>query len=371
MSLFKQVFEQIKINQAKKFNCIAWGEALPRFSTQVPGISRGMYYGITGAPGAAKTQFTDHMFLYNAVNFARANGIEIEVVYFSFEVSKREKMIQGISRRLFEAYGTRIPKDTLMKQGFATGLSEHQLSKIAKSEEYFTELEQYVTFYDDRMTPMEIYDTQMKKIGENGHYDKTTGSYTPHNPDKYLIFITDHISLMQPESGQSLHQALSMFSNNNIHIKNKFGATVVNIHQQGVDSQVQQFTTKGAAISAKVEPKLSGLGDNRTLGRDYDLVLGLLSPQTYEIEYYREYNTKRFGDNCRFLSIAKNRYGEQGLPIALYFDGAVCYFEELPRAENFKIKKAGQNVDNEELYDKYKKGQVGVLDPDKHKLFNF
>lgn len=370
MSLFKEVLEQIKLSQAKEFNCLSWEQKLPRFSQFVPGVSKGLYYAVTGAPGAAKTQFTDNLFLYHAVDFCSSHNIPLEIVYFSFEISSKAKLLQGISKRLFDAYGVKIPPSKLMKKTNLK-LNETEWSKLEKAEKYFETVEQYVTFIDDALTPSQILKVQTDKMFENGTYDNRTGLYTPNDPEKYIIFITDHISLIQPEAGQTLHMALATFSRNNIMIKNKFGATVVNIHQQGVEGQVEQFTNKGDNIASKVEPKLAGLGDNRTLGRDYDMVLGLFSPKRHEIDFHRGYKTKQFGDNCRFLSIVKNREGEQDKSIALYFDGAVGYFEELPKAEEFLVMKLGIKADNTELYEKYAKGLVGILNPNTQKTLSF
>lgn len=370
MSLFKQVLKQIETNQSKKFNCISWTHKLPRFSNYIPGVSRGLYYGVTGGPSAGKTQFTDNVFLYHSIDFAIANDIELDITYFSFEIGKQAKMTHSISKRLFEAYGSRIPPALLQKKGDAT-LDEIQLNKLYKTERYFEQVEKYITFHDDALTPSQIFKIQMDKIRENGDYNELTGAYTPYNPDKYILFITDHISLITPDPGQNLHTALATFSRNNIWLKNKFGVTIVNIHQQGTEGQVEQFTNRGESIAAKLEPKLAGLGDNRTLGRDYDVVLGLFSPKKHDIDFHRGYKTKKFGDHCRFLSIIKNREGEQDISVALYFDGAVAYFEELPKADEFQVLQMGQKVDNEALYEKYAKGHVGVLDPSKHRLFTF
>ncbi len=370
MSLFKEVLEQIRENQSKKFNSISWTEKFPRLSAFIPGILRGKYYGVTGAPNAAKTQFTDNVFLCHVVDFAIEHNIEVEIVYFSFEISKHTKIANLLSKRLFDAYGVKIPPRLLMKVD-STALDEIQLSKIDKAARYFEELERRVTFIDDRLTPRQMYDYQLARVRQNGVHDHLTDRYIPNNPDKYLIFITDHISLISPDTGQTLHQALTSFSNNNVFMKNKYGATIVNIHQQGVDSQVQQFTSRGDNIASKLEPKLANLADNRTLGRDYDVLLGLFSPKAYGIKYYREYKAEKFGDKCRWLSIAKNRDGEPDHHLPLYFDGAVGYFEELPRPEEFVIQRGEEKNDNVALYEKYQKGLVGILDPNKQRSFTF
>lgn len=370
MSLIKKVLDLIESNQSKTFNCIPFAHIFPRFSSIIPGIKKATYYGITGTPGSAKTQFTDFSFLYHALYFAHANDVALDVVYFSFEVSKEAKIIKGISKRLFDHYGIRLSTNALQKIG-SSPLSDDQLNKIRETTAYFENLEKSVTFYDEPMTPSQIYKIMMDKMLESGTFDQRTRVYTPHNPDKYLIFIFDHISLIQPDVGQSLHNALTMFSANNIYFRNKFSATIINVHQQGAEGGVEQFTSKGENIATKLEPKLAGLADNRTLARDYDIVLGLFSPFKHGIEFHRGYKMKRFDDRVRFLSVIKNREGIADINAALYFDGLTNYFEELPKPDEFSIERGGVKIENEQLYEKYAKGNVGILDSNKQRAFTF
>lgn len=367
MSIIDKVIQRIEDSNQNDHNCISFKDLTPRFSNFIPGINQATYYGITGAPSSGKTQFTDFTFLYHVFDFCLKNHLEFEIVYFTFEISKEAKILRGISKRLFERHGLRLPTNILQKRG--EGLSPDQLDKVKKVRNYFEELEKFVTFYDEPLTPSQIFKIQMDKVRENGKF--IGKEYIPNNVNKYLIFITDHISLIQPDPGQTLHQALSSFSSNNIFLRNKFGCTIVNVHQQGTEGQVEQFTSKGDNIASKLEPKLAGLGDNRTLARDYDLVLGLFSPYKHELAFYRGYKTNKFMDKSRWLSIIKNREGDQDINVGLYFDGAVGYFEELPKAENFSIQNMGQKVDNDQLYEKYLKGFVGPNDPSIQKSFTF
>lgn len=369
MSLIKKVIDLIESNHTRALNCIPLSDLFPRFSTIIPGIKKSTYYAITGTPGSSKTQFTDFTCLYHPVSLASENLIELDITYFSFEISKEAKLLKGISKLLFERYGIRVSTNKLQKIG--SELAENELQKVRTVEPYFEALAKFVTFYDEPMTPSQIFKVMLDKLKQNGSYDEKSKIYKPYSPEKYIIFIFDHISLIQPDSGQSLHQALTTFSGNNIFFKNKFGATIVNVHQQGAEGGVAQFTTKGDNIASKLEPKLAGLADNRTLARDYDIILGLFSPFSHSLDFYRGYKAKRFEDKVRFLSVIKNREGISDVQVGLYFDGLSNYFEELPRPDEFSITRNGVKAENDYLYDKYVNGRVGPLDPQRQKLFNF
>lgn len=64
-----------------------------------------------------------------------------------------------------------------------------------------------------------------------------------------------------------------------------------------------------------------------------NVVLGLFSPFKYELPEYQHYDITKLKDNVRFLEVLVNRGGSPGGLVALYFDGAVNYFNELPRPE--------------------------------------
>ena len=68
-----------------------------------------------------------------------------------------------------------------------------------------------------------------------------------------------------------------------------------------------------------------------------NVALGIFSPFKYELKEYFGYDISKLRDNCRFLEVLINRGGSPGGIIALYFDGAVNYFSELPRADDPKI----------------------------------
>ena len=64
------------------------------------------------------------------------------------------------------------------------------------------------------------------------------------------------------------------------------------------------------------------------------MVLGLFSPFRFALKEYEGYDISKFKDNIRFLEMIVNRDGEMGGLCPLFFDGAVCQFEELPRPED-------------------------------------
>lgn len=62
--------------------------------------------------------------------------------------------------------------------------------------------------------------------------------------------------------------------------------------------------------------------------------MGLFSPFRFALKDYEKYDITKFKDHIRFLEMVINRDGEMGGLCPLFFDGAVCQFDELPKPEN-------------------------------------
>lgn len=66
-----------------------------------------------------------------------------------------------------------------------------------------------------------------------------------------------------------------------------------------------------------------------------NLVIGLYSPFKYGLTEYEGYDITKFKNHIRFMEVIEDRdYGSNGNICPLYFDGAVSYFSELPRAND-------------------------------------
>jgi hypothetical protein len=64
------------------------------------------YYLVTANSGIGKTQFTDAFFMYKPLDYILNNetDIKLKVFYYSLEVDKESKIIQGIAKKIYENY---------------------------------------------------------------------------------------------------------------------------------------------------------------------------------------------------------------------------------------------------------------------------
>lgn len=333
-----------------KVNCIPWG--LPNFEEEIPGIEQGKFYGITGSQKSAKSKIANFLFLFNPVKFAMENPdkVRLKIFYFSLEMSEQQIYIQYLSHLLYMLNDLRISPKNLRSTSSNNPLDSNVL-EILKGEEYFKHLaflEENVTFIESVRNPFGIYKA-MKDYADNSGVqykktieiiDKSTGEiaeklevddyYKPNDPDEYVIFIVDHISLLTPENNTSLRESIVKFTSDYcVKLRNKYNFIPVIIQQQSADMESLENIK-----ASKLRPSAAGLAEAKTTARDFDFLLGIFSPFKHEIPAYHGYDITKLKDNIRFLEIVLGREGGGGSLYPLYFDGAVDYFQELPSPEN-------------------------------------
>lgn len=368
MSLFNNTLNEIKKNKKRleegKLNCIPFNN-FPKLSTKIPGIIQGVNYQITASSGIGKSQLTKSMFVLDPVQWVQNNkdsGLDIKILYFALEESKKEFTYSIISNRLKKEYNIDIDPLSLLSMFQNKELSDDVLSKIESMKDWFEEFYNYVEVIDTIHNPTGIYKYIRNYSVENGtHYyynfyddkekkntishskydilpndikDKWAYShYTPNNPDQYVVCIVDHFSLLSPEAGaENLHKAMSRMSADygRKQITKHYNYVFVNVQQQSAESEQNQFTSHGSKIIEKLKPSLANLGDNKLTQRDSFVVFGIFAPERHDISDYKGYNIDRLKDNFRTLIILKNRIGAGNIEVPMFFNGAVTQFQEMP-----------------------------------------
>ena len=163
-------------------------------------------------------------------------------------------------------------------------------------------------------------------------------SYEQADPNHYKIVIIDHIGLVDKEQGFRTKDAVDKMSEYFVkYLRNRYNYTCVAIQQQASESEGLE-----AVKMKRMLPTASTLGDSKYTARDADLVLGLFDPSKFGLPAWLGYKIqdtdgtglKNYG---RFLYVIANRNGEMGGVCPLFFDGAVCNFEELPHSADNDI----------------------------------
>lgn len=290
------------------------------------------------------------MFLYHPFNFIKQfkdkTDIKIKIFYYSLEMDLESKLIAGIGKRLYEENRLIVPPSVLLSMNKKNRLSDDIYRKILEAEKYFDDIQEYVIMSDAQQNPTGIYKQLWKYAADNGKFiykiidekDPITGAetrvqkidhYIPNNPNEYVIIITDHLAELTTERGWDIKQTIEKHSDYMRIIRNTFGYIPVDVQQQSAAQEnLERFKAN------KLEPSLEGFGESKLTARKANIILGLFSPAIHELQNYRGYNIGRLQDNYRNLSIIRQRNGESGINVGLYFNGACNYFQELPRASD-------------------------------------
>jgi len=344
MKLFNRVFEDIKNRRERilsgKINCIPWN--LPKFEQFNPGIEKAKYYLLTANSKVGKTQITDFLFVYNAFRQIKEKNLPIKLVikYFSLEMSKEEKVRQFLCNLIFVMSDMQLIISPTNLRSTKGAVDQKILDFIEKHQEYIDEFLNCVEFIDNIRNPYGIYNHMREYALKNGIQHKKTVDYgdgpievddyyEENNPEEYVMCLVDHYKLLSPEKGGTIAQAIGDLSSRYfILLRNKYFQIPVGIQQQAA---AQESVDNMKAN--RLRPTLDGLGENKTTQQDANVILGLFSPFRHHIPEYEGYDIKFFRDNIRFLEILGGREGGAGTICGLYFNGAVNYFKELPKAD--------------------------------------
>ena len=361
---FKSIYDKLVVNKQNHdsgyYNCIPF-MGMERLEMYLPGIEQSTYYLLAAASGVGKSKLARYLFIHNPIVFLEKNpdsGIELDILYFSLEESKEKIILAEISKYLYSKYNLVISIKQLASVGRYNVISSEDLVKVKLAEAHVRKFLDRVTIYDNVRNATGIYKTVrnfamtvgtyydkdgkpltpeevMQVTGGIGETYKKVAGYKLHNPKHYVIVMTDHLGLLQPESGETLWQTMGkMSSNYNLHFRDKFGFIPVVVQQLAADKERVDSNFQGKTIEDKLEPTLDSLGDNKTIARDVNVALGLFDPARYKIDNHNGYDITRLKDRYRSMNIMKSRDGIANKKLPLFFNGAVDFFKEMPRTDN-------------------------------------
>lgn len=351
MSLKSRVLGNLKRRKEKLLNGGINSIPSPfvRFSDDFIGIEQASYYCITSSTKGAKTQFASFVFVFNALIYAYNNPdkVRLKIFYYPLEETPEDIMIRFMSFLLYTLSNGQIriaPVDLKSTKNYKPVSDE--ILDLLNTEEY----SKIIQFFEDNIifsastNPTGVYTECRRYAEEHGTVYKKKQKiknefgqtvevdafdhYEQDDPDEYRIIFYDHISLTSTEKGLTLKQSIDKLSEYFVLLRNRYKFSPVVIQQQA-------FAGEGldAFKENKLRPTIANLGDSKYPSRDANVVLGLFSPFKYELPEYQHYDITKLKDNVRFLEVLVNRGGSPGGLVALYFDGAVNYFNELPRPE--------------------------------------
>lgn len=267
-------------------NCIP----LPfkRFRSEWPGIEQGRYYLVSGSTKAGKTQLANYIFVYNTVmwTYKHPNIIHPKIFYFPLEETPENitlRFMAFVINYLTEGKLSISPAD--LKSTDERKPLKQEVLDIMDSLEFNAILDHYesiVTFYDSHniiginKTMCDYAQThgktffktiKVKELDINGQVKevdrKIFDHYIPDDPNEYVMFIVDHISLLEPIKNMDLRESICALSENCVTLRNRYSYIPIIIQQQSVETSNAE-----AVKNNKIRPTVAGLGDGKYTARD-------------------------------------------------------------------------------------------------------
>ena len=343
MNIVKSIVNTIKDNRSKRLVniplTINW--PIEKLNKVLVGIQKGRYYLVTGGPKSGKTQIADFLFFYNCIKWYflhknKENYPLPKIIYFTFELSIKDKILSIISHMLYKDTGLIRSPEQLLSLFTDYIVEEDVIRKIESYEPILETLNEFITFIDNIKKP-----SQILKYIENEMLRKGTFKndfYVPNNQNEITLIVIDHIALIEIENGIE-RVGINELSHGLIQLRNKYGISPVVIQQQALESEKQQFTNKGDIIISKLKPTSSNLGDSKTTSRDIDVMFGIFSPDKFDIEQYEGYNIGILRGAYKEISVMLNRRGRSNILVDTFFLGAVGHCEALPPPTSQEISK--------------------------------
>jgi len=349
---FNEILEKLKLNKRLKEEGKVTSILYPfkRFSKVFPGWEKGTQSIITASSGVGKTKLAKFLSVTSVYEFVKNKPeIRAKIFYFALEESVENFWLGTISTLLYEKYSVSLSPNQLKSLG-EFHLTDDVLEKVEECKDVIEDMQKYIEVVDYIFNPYGIYkyvDTFFKNpaVGheefETEHAEKVSKKYVYNDPNLWVFVITDHISLLTPEKGETLHEAMGRYSKQFClkGFTKKYNCVTINIQQQEASKEKLEYF-QGQSIDEKLEPSLDGLANNKETQRECNLILGVFAPERYNIGRHRGYDIKKLGNKYRSLKILKDR--DNGLVnyyIGMFFNGAANYFEELPTADTIDYTK--------------------------------
>lgn len=329
---------------------------LSRLTKYIPGIIPGLMYKVTSGSGTGKTNFSKYAFVYQPIFYAIKYKINFQVIYFALEESEQE-FIDGLFIHILKRkYNVSVDIFTL--QGMqTTPVDESVLKAIKMAENEVSLIMSYIKIVDNCYTPDSLYEKCKYFASKMGKFEINTltkqEEYIANDPSQVVLVVCDHISLLEEQYDKETdtylnhHKSISRWHTRYARkiITKQWKWTCLNIQQQALESEKQQYTSKGDSILSKILPSLEGVADNKIVIRDDQIVMGIFAPERFGIEQFKGFDINNqtpesLGDKFRSVTILKSRFGIPNVQLPLFFAGEYNQWKELPSPidKDFKIK---------------------------------
>lgn len=302
------------------------------------GTHKGRYYLIGADSGVGKSTLTDFLYVINLWLQAKFRGRKLYIIYYSFEISKEQKMLRWLSYFVYALYGESLPSDYIDGKIEGVLLTPKHLTMVQYAMTYVDQLMEDIIFVEDAIHPTKMFHDMIEqhyegigKVLRHKSDQKKKGTicgWEPDDPDALTMLVVDHLALAAPEQGFDMKQTMDLWSKYLVTLRNLFNLTSVVVQQFNTDmTSYHRMNKKGDGL---VAPQRIDFGDSRYTFRDADVVFGGVKPSVYDIEMYMHFDVKQLKDYLVMFHLMKNRYGAFHKAMPLFVNPIAGHVRPLP-----------------------------------------
>ncbi len=285
---------------------------------------------------SGKTTFADYTSFLIPYFHCRANNIPLDIIYYSFELGKKDKQAKITSFLLEQLYKIRISADIILGRNERL-LTPNEYEKVKEVVKLVDEMFSKIYFIDENINPDGIFKQMMDYIRSIGTIENKV--FIPNNPDRWTIIIIDHIGLVDTSKKHpTLKEAMDTLSKYLVYFRNKFNFTSIVIQQFNTELT---STHRKNQSEASIAPQRLDFADSKYTYRDADIVLGLVNPNLYGLSTASGYTVSKCEDLLIELYLMKNRYGRANIKIPMLLN---------PTGSFIELEKNTSNEEKEKVY---------------------
>lgn len=313
------------IEKGKNGKNIGLQTGLSKLDKIIGGVHPSTYYLI----GAGSSVGKSALVIYIMYQLLRYSKKPVTLVYYSLELGSDIIFSKLMGLYCAEEFGIYLTTNDIMS--FDHPLDDDSYEKLAIAKEWLDGIENNLIIIDKGLSARILYKETLSILEELGdietdQYGKDI--YVPIDPDRQVIGIIDHLSLVRAEDGRKKKEEMDLMSSYMVTLKRKFKISWFALMQQNRESSSME--RRKADLN---EPTLNDLKDSGSPSEDADVVLQIFFPLREKLPNYRGYEVMTkdgMRDILRSIIITKNRYGEANKLIFTSFYGVVGWWNELP-----------------------------------------
>lgn len=316
---FQTEFEKGQLGRNKG---IPFGKGLENLTAAINGMQRAMIYGIAAGAKVGKSTLADAAFVLGPYLYAIENNVNIEWIYYSFEIDRITKEFDFASYFLYHDYqickiqlpeGVTVKGESIIEisSDFLRGRLQDDDNNIIKVPEEiidklklvyrnriiplfgeYNEMGEQISFgkiifIDERDNPTGLRSYMMAYAERNGKWLKTPyttkdgekkfriAGYIPNDPDKYVICVTDHLRKLKSERGFKKKETVDKWIEYQVELRNWCEFTFVDIiHLNRSMADVNRSKFMGDMLY----PTADDIKDTGNLAEEANHVLTMFNP---------------------------------------------------------------------------------------------